>query len=798
MPNDVGSMHLVPGSQPALPVAEGGWGNAPTLAPPRSPLDRPMAAMRRYKWLVLVVVALAVGGGYVATRLVIPEYEVRATIWIASETPSQGSGPIRSRELLNATAWVELIKSYRISDAVVKRLALYLKPESKADAPLFRDFTIADKFFGGTYSLKVEKGSAKWRLALDDGPVVDSGAPGDSIGLRRGLRWRPEPAVLSRFAGKDVKFTVSTPRETSVDLIARLGSRLPEKSNFLWLSLHDADPQLAAQTLNTWVNEYVAVAGDMKRKNMVEFANILGGQLQFAEASLHDAETALETFRVRTITQPSEGVPVSAGLAMTNTPALQSFFDKKIEYDNLRHDREALEKVIAGNATGTARFESVLLIPSVVNSPSGEQLKQSFSQLYKKQADLAAVRQVYTDQYPAVRDLINDVNNLETKTIPQQTAGLLAQIRERERDYSGRVARQSSDLESIPVRTIEEMRLRRAVTVAEGLYTTLKSRFAEAKLAEASASPDLNVLDSAIAPLRPTKNTAPRIMGVALMAGLGAAIGLALLLDGVDKRIRYPEQASNDLGLSISGTVPQLQKGGIDRQSPEQISQLVESFRTIRMNVMNSGANAGASNVSFAVSSPSPADGKSFIATNLAMSFADAGFRTLLVDGDTRRGALHEMFGLTRTPGLTDFLARETDEQSIIRTTGHDNLFLIPTGILRRRSPELLTSPALVHLVADLKTRYDVLIFDTPPFAAGVDSYAIAAALGSVLVVLRIGQTERRMAAAKLLLVDRLPINVVGTVLNSAPTEGEYVYYGYALGYGTEALEPGQRVAQVS
>jgi Mrp family chromosome partitioning ATPase len=104
----------------------------------------------------------------------------------------------------------------------------------------------------------------------------------------------------------------------------------------------------------------------------------------------------------------------------------------------------------------------------------------------------------------------------------------------------------------------------------------------------------------------------------------------------------------------------------------------------------------------------------------------------------------------------------------------------------------------LTRLVADLRARYDVVIFDTPPLAAGIDGYAIAAATGSLLVVLRIGQTEKRMAAAKLLLVDRLPINVLGTVLNAVPTYGEYEYYGYVGGYGTVELEPGHEVARVS
>jgi tyrosine-protein kinase Etk/Wzc len=772
----------------------GGWGDEQTLAPPRSPLERPLAAIRRYKWLLLAVLLLATVAGVVATRFVKPEYEVRATIWIASETPLQDkTGPIRSHELLNSEAWVELLKSYRISDAVVQKLSLFVKPKDDADSTLFRDFTVADRFVPGNYTLSVDK-TNHWTLALEATPFTESGVAGDSVGRKLGMRWQPPASQVARIAGHSVSFIVATPRETSIELMKRLNANLPERSNFLWLTLHDRNPQLAARTLNTWVNEYVSVAGQLKRKNMVEFANILGGQLDFAETSLRNAESALEGFKVHTITLPTENGPVAPGVEATMDPALKSFFDRKIEYDNLRSDREALEKVLADAGAGRTPYESALLIPSVAQNPGAEELRRSFTQLYDLQAKLNAQRQLYTDEFPAVKELKSAVNSMKTTTIPQQATALLAQLKQRERDYEGRISGQSRDLQTIPTRTIEEMRLRRNVTVAEGLYTTLKNRYAEAKLAEASAMPDVSVMDSAVAPLKPTKNTAPRIMLMAVLGGLAAAIGLALLLDNVDRRIRYPDQASSDLGLTIAATVPRLPKGGVDQQSPEQVSQLVESFRTLRMNVVN----ASGERIALAVSSPSPADGKSFISSNLAMSFADAGFRTLLVDGDTRRGTLHDMFGLQRTPGLTDYLAGDAEQSAIVYPTGHDRLTVIPSGNPRRRSPELLTSPMLTRLVADLRARYDVVIFDTPPLAAGIDGYAIAAATGSLLVVLRIGQTEKRMAAAKLLLVDRLPINVLGTVLNAVPTYGEYEYYGYVGGYGTVELEPGHEVARVS
>jgi tyrosine-protein kinase Etk/Wzc len=317
------------------------------------------------------------------------------------------------------------------------------------------------------------------------------------------------------------------------------------------------------------------------------------------------------------------------------------------------------------------------------------------------------------------------------------------------------------------------------------LYTSLKASAAAANLAAASARPDVNVLDPAVAPLAPTKKTTIKILGMALAGGIGAAFALAILLDLTDRRLRYPEQAERELGLLVAGTVPKIPAHGVDTQSPEQISHLVESFRSLRMHVAQNGHTP----MSVAISSPSPGDGKSLVSANLAMSFAEAGYRTVLIDGDTRRGTLHEMFGIEKSPGLTEYLAGEAKLASVLHSTAHKKLSMVPAGGRNPRSPELLASSSLTGFVAELRGSFDVLIFDTPPFAAGIDAYALAAAAGKLLVVLRVGKTERRMAAAKLTVVDRLPVEVLGAVLNGVGEDGEYQYYGYATGYGVSEPE---------
>jgi len=144
------------------------------------------------------------------------------------------------------------------------------------------------------------------------------------------------------------------------------------------------------------------------------------------------------------------------------------------------------------------------------------------------------------------------------------------------------------------------------------------------------------------------------------------------------------------------------------------------------------------------------------------------------------------MFELPIGPGLTDYLAGTADSSVVIRPTKHNRLALLASGRRLNRSPELLTSPALTVLATELRSRYDVAVFDTPPLAAGIDAYAVSTAARNMVLVLRIGKTERRMAAAKLEVMDRLPVRVLGAILNCVRLGGEFAYYRFSEGYSVK------------
>jgi capsular exopolysaccharide synthesis family protein len=776
---------LVPASGPDLPSRRepGGFPLSSAPAVPEDqglPWDRWRAALKRYKWLILAVVVAGVGLGVVAARMLTPQYEASATIWIASQTPSgQDQGPIRHAELLNESAWSELMRSFSVLDPVVAKLHLYLGYRS-ADSVLFANFTPSQKLTPGRYELEVDAAAKRFRLSNKDGVVVDSGAIGAPVGIPVGFQWTPDSAALA--ARQVVEFSVARPREASLGLQRRLQTTLAQESNFLKLTLTGTNPVRTAATLNALADQFVATATELKRRNVVEFSRVLNTQLRIAERQMRDAEVRLENFRVNTITLPSEGTgtPVAAGLEVTRDPVFQNYFNQKIEYDNIRRDREALEAVVAGVSSGPGADVSSITVPATLEG--ADELRAALATLGTEQAQLRAARQFYTDEHQTVQNLQRSVNRLRSQEIPTLARELIDRLRRREGDLGQRITNASRELREIPSRTIEEMRLRREVAVSENLYTSLQERYESARLAEASTVPDVSVLDAATVPQFPTSNTTPRILFASILVSLGLGTGLALLLDRSDRRFRYADQAMKELGLDVLGAIPLIRHDATARD-PETAAQVVESFRSIRLNLL--GGREAPTPFSLTVSSPGPGDGKSLISSNLALSFAEAGYRTLLIDGDIRRGELHKTFEVERRPGLVDYLAGGVAAADAIRPVStHENLDLLPSGTRRHRAPELLSSARLPELLSDVRERYDVVIVDSPPFSAGIDPYALSVATGNLVCVLRTGITDRKLAAAKLRLMDRLPVAVLGAILNDVRTSTSgYEYYSYAYGY---------------
>jgi polysaccharide biosynthesis transport protein len=675
--------------------------------------------------------------------------------------------------------WTELIRSFVVIDTVVLKLSLFVEPSEPGDSAVFRGFDLSRRFQAGKYSLKINEAGNRYSLVSSAGAEVESGAVGDSIGRRAGFLWLPTKRALGR--DRTIKFEVTTPREASNQLLARFNAGMQEGSQFIRLQLKDVDPYRAAATLNVMDTQIINLSADLKKKQIAELSLILKNQLDTVQAQLREAENKYKNYQISIITEPTQQIGISPGLASTTAPATQMFFNQKTQLDAVIHDREAIEQVLGRLRTGEATVDAFQTIAIVRTSPA---LSGALTELSQKESELRALLYRYTEEHKPVQDVKAMIQILKDQTIPELANALVTQLRSQETVLTGDLRGAEADLRLIPVRAIEEARLARDVQALTMLATELNNRYQQNALAEKSSLADLRILDDAQPPLKPTDNTAPKIILMAFAASLGAALALAILLDMLDKRFRYPEQVTRELGLSILGAIPGIKRSNGRQLKADEAAQVVEAFRTVRLNLAHSYGAAGP--VMLTVSSPGSGDGKSLVSSNLALSFAEAGYRTLLVDGDIRRGELHRMFSLDRRPGLLDYLVGDSSMDSIVRPSSHEGLSVIPCGTRRQQGPELLGSAAMSHLMAEMKTRFNVIIVDSPPLGAGIDPFVLGTATGHMLMVFRSGETDRQMAEAKLKLLDRLPVRVLGAVLNDIQADGVYKYYSYLYGYTSD------------
>jgi succinoglycan biosynthesis transport protein ExoP len=786
-----GNVELVPyGGPPGPSDFHGAPANLETEG---IPWARYIDVLKRHALLILAVVAAGSVLGLLAARRVHPVYDAQSTVWIASGIAPQ-SGPIRPQQLLPPTSWVELLRSFAIIDPVVRKLRLNVAYKQPGDSVFFRNFESLPSLRPGAYVLRSDRGG-RYVLSTAKGDQIERGVVGDSIGRRVGFAWAPEPRLLP--AGRILSFSVSTPRSASVALLATLRTALPDDGQFLTITLSGSDPTRTANTLNAWVEQFVASSGDLKKRHLLEFKKTLRDQLGVAESQLRASEIQLEQFRVSTITLPSGGasfVPtihqllqaVGAAAQATPDPSIAGYFRQKSVLGEVRVARMTLEQMIVDAKGGPLNPQAFLVLPDILNNTP--QLRAAIEELGSRQAALRTETQFLTDANPRIKQLSETVRVLQYETIPRIVQGVLETLRRQEGDLSGRLEAQSLALRTIPARTIEEIRLVRQVTASENLYGALKARYDEVSLAEAQTTPDLSVLDSAIPPTYPHSNDAPRLLLLAVLASVGVAAGIALLHDRIDRRFRYPEQATHDLGLTIASTVPRLRPNRSGEFEVELMSQVVESFRTLRLAVRYDFPADRP--VVLTVSSPSTQDGKSLVSSNLALAFASAGHRTLLIDGDVRCGALHSTFDMQVTPGLVEYLCNGVSADAVVKATSTENLFLLPRGKRINRAPELLVSAQMTALLEMARQKFDAVIIDSPPFIAGVDAYALGAVAGSILIVLRQGVSDRKLAAAKLAVLDRLPIRILGVVINGAPAGGMYRYHGTDYAHGRSASDP--------
>src|SRR2546422_11139988 len=409
------------------------------------------SALSRFKWVVMLMVVLGLGAAFGATRVLRPVYRAQANVWVdvpnrRGDAGTDARGPIRQGALLDADAWVELLRSYVVLDQVVRDLRLYVEVKRPSDRPTFLDFGVSDTFRPGGYELSVSADGRQYTLA-SEGVELERGTIGDSIGKRLGFRWAPAPGTLQ--PGRSVEFSLVPPRDAALRLGEHLDIRMDVNGNFLALELRGPNPVQISNILNAVTERYVEVAAQLKREKLTELTKILEDQLTTAQRNLDDAENALQRFRTRTISLPSDRPAGQGAGGETRDPVRATFFDMQVERDQLRRDRDVIDRLLAKGVGGNAGLptEALSALESVQHAP---ELSNALKERSDKQAQLRASRYHYSEAYPPLQRLAAEIAELHRRTIPTLARALSTQLATRESELSRQVDAASGDLRQIP------------------------------------------------------------------------------------------------------------------------------------------------------------------------------------------------------------------------------------------------------------------------------------------------------------------------------------------------------------
>lgn len=341
-------------------------------------------------------------------------------------------------------------------------------------------------------------------------------------------------------------------------------------------------------------------------------------------------------------------------------------------------------------------------------------------------------------------------------------------------------------------RQAEELRLQGSLRRYEASYTALLNSLEELRLTEAQTTDAIAITSVAKVPDGPIR---PRVLFNTLLAlVVGAMLGLggAWLREYLDDTIKTPDDIQKLTGLPTLGGVVKLEGDSSDqrlvmRDAPKSPS--AEAYRVLRTNLQFSSVDKPLSTI--LITSSGPGEGKSTTASNLAIAIAQSGKRVILVDADLRRPSQHRMWRLPNNVGLSTALLDKVGNPSVyLQQSDVPNVRVMTTGSIPPNPAELLNSARMHELIEILKSKADVLVFDTPPVLAVADAPILAGQVDGTVLVIDTGETRREMLTQTLQRLKSVGVLPLGAVLNKLTERKSgyyyYSYYHYASRYGDE------------
>ena len=615
--------------------------------------------------------------------------------------------------------------------------------------------------------------------------VITSRAVAERVAARLGLSSNDRYLGLDRVADTAQREAVRRGRDPVLILQAHLKIEPAKESRVVRLRYEDPDPQLAALIANAFADAYVAENLAVRTSTTQNASEWLEGQLGELERKLAESGKTLYEFKrehdiVATSWEDRQGM-ISQRITAIN--------DALIKTQVRRAELEARNDAIADLRAALDRDRLVQGSPleAIASTQTLETLKLRY---FDAKADCADLDARYLQNHPKVDACNKKVEAARAalrdevrSTIEEARRELLAVVKS-EQNLRALLNQTKSEAFGLNQYERDYLELKRTHDNNQRLYELLLKRLKDTGIAGMLQVSNVRILDRARAAVSPARPRVVQNVMLSVIVGLLLGVAAAFVAEQVDQSITGQEQIEERLKTTFLGIIPRIEPGkeGVvhDLHVYEQPkSGVAECLRAIRTNIFFMVPEKPLRTI--LVTSSAPQEGKTTVATSLAITMAGSGSRVLLVDADMRRPRMHKVFKVSNEAGLSSLTLGEGDLASLARPTGVPNVYVLPSGPVPPNPSELLHTTAFKKLVAQMAEAYDRVIIDSPPIGAVADAVVMSTHADGTIFVARAGKTARDLARRAIRQLRAVNATLVGAVLNDLNFQDpRYAYYYYS------------------
>ena len=601
-------------------------------------------------------------------------------------------------------------------------------------------------------------------------------------------------------------------------LISNLNVENIINTNILQLTYTSPNADEARRVVNIIANKYVQYDGQRSRENAVRSLNFLDSLVTIQEEKIKRKEKSIRDFKLKNNMYSLDG---DAKSIVSELNAFESqLYENQLEINIKREKIDILNsKLTDEEKTFTEELmndiNSQLLNLRVEISNVEAQMLQSINTYGEKHG---AVLELEKNLNALKKELNKKVSQFISKGVRVQDPlkarqDMMEELLKLDNEIVGlelhRIEIQklldifNDKLRKIPEKQMELARLDRDNEILNQGYSYLRQKLEDAKLNVIVQVGDASLLDLGRTPTRPVGPNHKNNILLGMFLGLLLGISLAIIIEFIDNTLKTIDEIEK-YNLSVLGIIPSInsrvgdkefklfstnsnfysksnnnvRRRLITREDPK--SPVSEAYRSLRTNFLYSSEN----NIkSILVSSAGPGEGKTTTVANLAITYANLGKRTLLVDTDLRRPVVHKVFNLDRDPGITNYLASQTKNyKDLVKKTDISNLSVITSGIIPPNPSEMLGSKKMMQLVKLLEEDWDMVLFDSPPLVAVTDANMLSKEIDQIALVVKVGQTDKKAFHHTITNLKNINAPLCGIIMNAVTNKssyGSYYYYYY-------------------